>query len=388
MIAVDELRIKIAHLAEVVRRCGKKGILLTPEGALRRLTGTRHQIVDIAPDADSPLRALVRVHGSDVELTYITTRIEHARIRDQLPEIFQGVPDVRVEYREALPHVSEDIVVPSGEGYAEIIGEIVRPLLGGFAGNQFRKLEWLCGMTTAVLYESALQLEPGMNGSQVRGIVIQNLARQDIECNLMMPALAGQEKHFHPLYNSRYRIADDGWIKLVVGSRYSELIFSATLMARFGAPISREERRLYAALQEAAVEYAGLYRSGAVESDLHREAGTRFMAIERKHGIAGFHSSACFHHMGGPTSPLGNRDYLIEAGGTRRMFPWMQFAINPVDVFQSLKVELQGITMPEGAPRMLKSGELHPHPALTDSPAPFAAEIEARSPVSSCPGGR
>lgn len=42
------------------------------------------------------------------------------------------------------------------------------------------------------------------------------------------------------------------------------------------------------------------------------------------------------------------------------MFPLMQFAINPCDVLQYTKVELQGIVMPQGAPRMLDGSRFVP----------------------------
>jgi hypothetical protein len=96
------------------------------------------------------------------------------------------------------------------------------------------------------------------------------------------------------------------------------------------------------------------------ESEICAAVGERFKRIERETGLKGFQPSAYFHHMGGPTSPLGNRDYLLEEGGTRRMFPWMQFAINPCDVLQYTKVELQGIVMPEGAPLMLDGSRFVP----------------------------
>ena len=91
--------------------------------------------------------------------------------------------------------------------------------------------------------------------------------------------------------------------------------------------------------------------------------GDRFLRIEKETGLEGFGQSAYFHHMGGPTSPLGNRDYLLEKGGTRRILPWIQFAINPCDTMQLTKVELQGVVMPEGAPRML-DGSLFVPPEL------------------------
>jgi hypothetical protein len=358
--ARDELDTKLAHLGAVIEPLGKRGVLLSSEGALRWLTGTRHQIIDIAPDAQSPVQALVRPRPGSLDVTFVTTRIEMPRIADQLTEVFEGMPGVTVDFRQSLPAASDADLLPGAPGYGEAIGRILRPVLGGASGNQMRKLEWLYAMATAVLTETSFQLQVGMNGAEVRGQVFRNLAARDVECNLILVALAGQEKHFHPLYGSRYRVEEGCWVKLVTGCRYAELIVSATAMLRIGKGPTPQEARVYAALQRGVVEYADLYRSGASEGDIYREVGERFARIERETGLTGFQPSAYFHHMGGPTSPLGNRDYLLEPGGTREMFPWMQFAINPCDVLQYTKVELQGIVMPTGAPRMLDGSRFLP----------------------------
>lgn len=44
MITRDELDVKIAHLRSVLERLGRRAVLLSCEGAMRWLTGTRHQI--------------------------------------------------------------------------------------------------------------------------------------------------------------------------------------------------------------------------------------------------------------------------------------------------------------------------------------------------------
>src|SRR5271157_2874982 len=94
MITREELEGKLGHLRTVVERRGFDSILLSCEGAIRWLTGTRHQIIDIAPDAESPVHALVRLRPGAVEVTFLTTRIEMPRVQDQLPEVFRGVPGV------------------------------------------------------------------------------------------------------------------------------------------------------------------------------------------------------------------------------------------------------------------------------------------------------
>jgi hypothetical protein len=356
----DELEGKLLHVHGILERRGFSGILLTSEGAMRWLTGTRHQIVDIAPDAESPVRAVVRIQAAATEVTFITTRIEMPRVRDQMPEVFRGLSGVSIAFELELPQSADGLLLPGHAAYHDALGEIVRPLAGGGEGNQLQKLKWLFSMTTAVVTETALGIRPGMDGADVRGLVFRNLAARDVESNLILVALAGQERHFHPLYESRYRAEAGCWMKIVVGGRYADLIVSTTVMAKIGSAPSREEALVYAALQQGTVEYADLYRNGMGESEIWAGVGERFAEIEKKTGLKGFQQSAHFHHMGGPTSPLGNRDYLLEQKGTGRMFPWMQFAINPCDVLQYTKVELQGIVMPEGPPLMLDGSRFVP----------------------------
>ncbi len=360
MITGEELKGKIGHLRAVLERRGMTRILLSREGALRWLTGTRHQIMDIAPDAVSPVVAMVQLNPGSVDVTFHTTRIEMPRVREQLPEVFRGVPGVTIDFRESDTPLSDASLITGRDGDEEAVGEIVRPIIGGREGNQLRKLDWLYAMTVAVLIETGLGLKTGMNGAEVRGQVFHNLASRDVECNLILVALAGQEKHFHPLYHSRYLTGQGRLVKLVAGGRYAELIVSTTVMVMIGASPTKEEARAYSAVQRGIVEYADLYRNGMSESDIYAAVGERFLRIENETGLKGFHPSAYSHHMGGPTSPLGNRDYLLQPNGTRRMFPWMQFAINPCEVLHDTKVELQGIVMPEDSPLMLDGSRFVP----------------------------
>lgn len=355
-----ELGEKITHMRGILERGGHDTILLSSEGAVRWLTGTRHQITDIAPKADSPVQALIHVLPSSTMLTFRTASTEMPRLLDQLPTLFDHVPGVELDFRESLPPLPDGALAPGRPGYDDVLGAIVRPLLGGTRGHQMEKLEWLHGMTSAVLIETALRLEAGMTGATVRGIVFQSLAEHDVECNMILVALAGQEKHLHPLYSSQYHIENGGWVKLVAGGRYAELIVSITVMAMVGRLLSDGETRIYSALQQAALEYADLFRNGASEADVYRGAGAKFAEIQNARRLKGFQPSAYNHHMGGPTSPLGNRDYLLQEAGSRVMFPWMQFAINPCDVLQFTKVELQGIVMPEGPPRILDGSRFVP----------------------------
>ena len=353
-LAPEELRLKLAHLRQVLGRAEKPGIFLVQEGALRWLTGMRHQVIEVAPDAPSPVCALIMTRGSALELTFVSSFTELPRLRACLPEALADGPDLRLEVRERLPTLPQGCLAPGHADYTRVVGEVVRPLLGGLEGGQFRKLQWLHAHTHAALAETAQAIEPGLDGEEVQALLRREIARRRIECNLVLVAAKGQEGHLHPLYDRGFRIEPGCEVKLVTGTRFAELIVSASVMVRFGTPPEEEHRdRAYRALQQGALEYADFYRPGAVEGEIYREIGRRFARLEDQFALPGFARSAYLHHLGGPTSPLGNRDYIIAEGGMRSMFAWMQFAVNPVEALHSAKVELQGLLLPEGASLIL-----------------------------------
>lgn len=364
-ITKEEIQEKLAHLASILDQQKKRGILLVPEGAMRWLTGIRHQILDQLPSSPSSVNALVLRRNGGFTITFITNRIEMPRVRDEIPAVFDGVKNVKIAFSESLPMVEDSVLLPGDRIYDTVLGNIIRPLLGGHNGNPYKKISWLAKMTSALLAEGAHQLEIGMNGAQVRGLLFRNFAERNVESNLFLVALKGQEGHFHPLYDARYKVAKNHWIKLVAGARYADMILSATVMVKIGGKISKSEAVAYQALQEGTIEYADCYRNGASEKEIYQEVGKRFARIEKKYGLKGFAKSAYFHHMGGPTSPLGNRDYILSEHGTQTMFPWMQFAINPVEVLHLTKAEVQGIVMPEGAPEVLDASTFTPPDLLS-----------------------
>ena len=351
-LTAQEATDKLAHMKDVRAAVGKTGVLLTQEGGMRWLTGVRHQIIDLTPDAPSPVIALCRRLGSTWELTFITSPFEMPRIKDELPTMFKGVKGVKVKFASETPKGLTRVLTPADKDYAAVCGRILRPLIGGLRGNQYKKYAWVGAMMNAQVVKTAYELRPGMNGREVRALMFKNFADAGLESNMFLIALKGQEHHLHPLYASRYKVPAKGWVKLVSAGRLADVIVSETLMVKFGKLTAREEA-VHAALQEATVEYADLYRNGANEQDLYDDCGERFMQIERKYGLKGFAKSAYLHHLGGPTSPLGNRDYCLDKNSRADCFAGMSFAINPVECICGTKVELQGIVQASGAPQML-----------------------------------
>jgi hypothetical protein len=212
-----------------------------------------------------------------------------------------------------------------------------------------------------------------MDGAEVRALMLSRLVAYGIDANVALTSLAGQQRHLHPIAAADYRVERGQWLKLVVGSRYAEHIVSQTLMVRLGGQADERERRIYEALQDATVAYADLYRDGAREREIHEDMLLCFAEIEKRYGLPGFAASATLHHPGGGTSPLGNRDRMLDPAGVRACEAWTQFALNPVDSLAGFKVEVQGVTRPGGA-----------SPVLLDT-AEFASDIlpfrQVRSPA-------
>lgn len=350
-LTVDELRKKLRHLASILAESRYDGIVFENEGTMRWLTGIKHQLGDIAPSAISPVNALVKVIGRNrFRISIVSKPFEMPRLKDEIPGILKLIPEFEYEFLTSMPELPSTILVPGKDDYQSELGRIIRPLLDGFADNQFTKLDWLSKMTMKVLVETAYQLKLGMDGLEVRGLLLHNLARFGIDANLALISLSGQERHLHPIASVNYIVEEGKWLKLVVGTRYAEQIVSQSLMVKLGGELAEHEQIVYHALQDAALEYADCYRVEVAEGDIHSEMCQRFQKIENRYGLNGFAASAVLHHPGGGTSPLGNRDRMLGSVGTRTLSPWTQFAINPVDTLLGFKVELQGIVMPEGKP--------------------------------------
>ncbi len=346
-----ELRMKLGHLSGVLAAGKYKAIALYSEAALRWLTGLKHQLGDIAPSAVSPVNALVQVKDSGkFKISIIAKPFEMPRLRSEIPQVFDTVPEIEYGFLEQMPAMDPGTVHSASDNYQQLADQMIRPLPGGVDGSSYAKLSWLAGATMKVLSETAQELEAGMNGLTVRGRVLCNLAREGIDANLVLIALSGQETYLHPVASAQYRVEKGKWMKLVVGTRYAEHIVSQSLMVKLGGSVSEHEAEVYRALQQASVEYADLYREGAKESDIYKGMVERFRKVEHDTGLSGFGKSATLHHPGGGTSPLGNRDRMIDPSGSRTCGAWTQFAVNPADTLLSLKVEFQGIIQPDGAP--------------------------------------
>ncbi|MFW5997001.1 MAG: ribose 5-phosphate isomerase B, partial [Lentisphaeria bacterium] len=355
-ITTDELRLKLQHLREILSANNRDAILITGEGAMRWLTGLKHQLAEIAPAADSPVNALVQLNDEgNYRITIAAKQYEMPRLKDQIPQLLEALPEVEYQFAETIPPATQaaTTLLPAHDNYQEVIAQLIRPLLGGLEGNQYRKLQWLAETTMLKLVETGRELRPGMTGMAIRGNLLATLASTGIDANLVLIGTAGQEKHLHPIASAGYRLEKGQWTKLVVGARYAEQIVSQTLMVKTGAGISEREKDIYHTLCQAAVDYADLFRTGKNEKEIYAQMKERFKRLEKQSGWKGFAEAAELHHPGGSTSPLGNRDHILNPQGDFTFAPWTQFAINPVEPLTDSKVELQGVVMPDGKPPLM-----------------------------------
>jgi hypothetical protein len=347
----NEFASKLETLRSVLVSHGYSPILLQAEGALRWLTGKRYQVVDIAPDAPTTVSVLVSVEYEQPSIQFISDSWEKFRVLDIIEEGIWNGMDVDVSYTEApdIPKNGE-ILLPGQSSFTQIQREIVTPLAEKTEGNQYAKLQWLIGESRRTLVDSVRMLQEGMNGEDVRNLIYSMYHERGMELNLVLIGLPGMEKHLHPVYDERKQVVKGKLIKLAVGARYCDMFHSASQMVKLDEELSGPESQAYAALRDAALAYADLYRIENDEGMMYEKMGKVFQEAARKHELPGFEKSAFLHHAGGPLSPLGNRDYTLVKGGTRRLIPYSQFAINPIDCLVYTKFEVQGMVRPGREP--------------------------------------
>lgn len=128
------------------------------------------------------------------------------------------------------------------------------------------------------------------------------------------------------------------------------MFHSASQLVKFAAEPTEFEKRVHFGLQDTALGYADAFREGQTEGELYNALAEVFKTAAEKHGLPGFEDSAYLHHPGGPLSPLGNREFIISKDGKRKIIPYAQFAVNPVDCLAFLKFELQGMVQPHSQP--------------------------------------
>jgi Xaa-Pro aminopeptidase len=354
-ITVEEISNKLLHLGAVLDEHGYNSILLKQEGALRWLTGTKQQVIEVAPDAESPVWAEIEHKSGRFLIRFIADDFEMNRLRDEIPPIFDRIDNINIRFstKTDYKYPEEKSLIDDNALYKEISGKILNPLIGAFEGNQYRKAEWLANASYYSLVTAARSIVPGMNGLQICGQITKNLNELGIEENLVLVGLDKQETHLHPIARSTYKIPKKGCFKIAIGSRYADMIYSGTLMVYIGGgTIPETVLQNYKALQAAALEYCDYYKSGISEKELYSGIYTAFRNIESRTGIKNFSDSAYLHHLGGPLSCLGNRDYIVSKEGSNTVSAWRQFAVNPVEALTYTKVEIQGLVLPEGGPSL------------------------------------
>jgi hypothetical protein len=350
-ITESEFLAKTIHLKTILESYGFSRILLQSEGAMRWLTGLRHQVVDINPNAPTTVQALVGTKGSTLAISFCSDPWEEARVRNIMQLDMFSLNGIEVDYvgKHPMP-INSSTLLPSDPRYSEIEREIVSPLVQGLEGNQWDKLLWLIDESRQTLIEISTQLQSGMTGWEVRSKVYEAYHKRHIELNLVMLGFSDTHTHCHPVVMDDSRVENGSIVKLVVGARYFDMFHSASQLVKIGTEPTSTELLVHEALTDAALAYADQFQAGVDEGTLYKSLGPIFSETARKYDLPAFERSAYLHHGGGPLSPLGNRDFVMAENGKRPLFPNTLFSINPVDAIESLKFELQGMVMPKGSP--------------------------------------
>ena len=353
-ITENEFLTKLAHVKQVLINNESTAIYLHSEGALRWLTGVRHQVIDIHPCDATTLSVIIKVEKNSYIISFYSEQWEQNRLKDIVrAPIFQleGITTTIQPLNALL--LDQSIINPHTENYREIEREIVSPLCEGLNGNQYKKLEFLITSSREALLEIGHKLTIGMNGWNLRSLVYETYHNKHIELNQVVLSLHGMHGYQHPMVQDDSLIKKGDVIKIVTGSRYYDMIHSATQLVKIDSPVSEREHTIYEALQQMSITYASQFTTNKTEKELYASLTQIAQHIEKEYNIPHFSESAHIHHAGGPISPLGNRDFVITKNGMKKLLPYAQFSINPVDSILNLKCELQGIVIPHDLPIIL-----------------------------------
>ncbi|MDC7245206.1 MAG: hypothetical protein PQJ47_04750 [Sphaerochaetaceae bacterium] len=365
-ITKQEFQAKILHLRGVLNNRGYRGIYLSSEGAMRWLTGMRHQVTDIAPLDSTTIHCLIKPDKESTILHFYCERWEQNRLQSFLHDPLFSSEAVKVRYSliEELYH-DDNVLFPGDTGYRELEREIVSVLIEHLQGNQMDKLNYLVSNSRKALIEISRLVEEGMTGWDLRSLVYEKFHQKHLELNQVVLGLSGMESFQHPVTDDDSTVQKGSVIKIVVGARYFDMLHSASQLVKIGQDVTPFEMKVYKALAAFSLSYAATFTSEAAEKDIYERAYPIAVKVEEEYQLEGFSQCAYLHHLGGPLSPLGNREFLIKKGGNRRILPYSQFAVNPVDPILFHKCELQGIVIPDGPPVILDEFALVEHEFMT-----------------------
>ncbi len=348
-----ELRSKLSRLKAAVRLLNCNGVHLVQEGAMRWLTGLRHSVIDIDPAAESPVSAVVRFDNTCVRIQIVGKAFELTRAVPEIKTRFSMCPEIELSYATEV-ELPASVLIPRMPEYRSTVLSAVAPVAPTEDDNQIRKTEWLAKLSRLVLSYVLRHASVGTTGWVIRGEVLKRLSEACVECNEVLVGVSGQENFLHPVVNDGYRIEAGSFAKVAIGARYYDALYSITATAKYGTPLTKYEKRSESAMMAAALGYASRFRTGTRESDLYAAVHKVFQDVEDGFQVAAFADSAYYHHLGGPLSALGNRDYLISKDGRNTIGAYHMFSINPVHRETGIKIELQGITGTDGEePRII-----------------------------------
>jgi|GEM_PF-761419 len=354
----EEFTAKLDLLRSVLQSHGYSQIYLQAEGAMRWLTGTHHQVIDIPAYESTTVHALVTFSEGKTHIGLTCEPWEKNRVRDLVDHGIWNETDAEASYIEPsqIPDTAA-LLLPDDANYSDILRQAVSPLAERTDGNQYAKLTWLVHESRNALIEASQTLKEGMTCWDVRSLIYSCCHARGIELSMVLTGLSGMEAFLHPVWDERFHIQKGTVLKLAVNARFCDMFHSATQLVTVGIPPASYQRRVHNALQDAALAYADAYRAHAAESTVYHQLDAVFRRTAEVHALPGFEQSAYLHHPGGPLSPLGSRDFILQPEGTRLLYPWAQFAVNPVDCLTYSKYELQGIILPEGPPLILDEFE-------------------------------
>ena len=317
----DEIKFKKQQLVEFMAKHNLAGVLLNKHLDVSWITaGQVDMRVNIPSEAGGSAVVFVRADGSSF---YITTHNEAPRMHDEEfsklpfePIILPWVDGNFVQAaRKTLPPgglLGSD--VEDGESEFVDIAELRTPL----QPTEIERYRLLGGMTSAIVENVVLHLEPGMTEYDISALTASHLIQKGILPSVLLMAVDDRilkYKHALPRGN---RLEHFGMVNLC--SRKWGLVISMTRYVHFG-PMPQALADGFAAAAQVNAALLHATRAGATASQLYEVGKTAYAA-------AGYPGEDLLHHLGG-SAGYAEREWLATPNGKEVVQNSQAFAWNP-----------------------------------------------------------
>lgn len=299
----EEIAIKLERVRELLRREGKKGLVLMRQNNFSWITAGGKDQVTIYLEA-----GVVTILITEKAQYAITNIIEQARMRDEekLEELgFEIISQPWYEDKTAqivadliggdLQQVLSDMPL----GNAQVRNDLIKPLRYSLTDNEIGRYMYLGETLSRNLEEYIVTLKPGMTEYEITGGLCEALWKDNIEQMLFLVGTDERARLYRHAIPTAKKL--DKQVVISVNGKYKGLITTVTRIVHFGK--NEQLDRYYRDAVNVDVDTLSALQIGG--DDLQA-----YHANHRAYCERGYEDMWAAHSQGGAQG-YDNRDYTI-----------------------------------------------------------------------------